>query len=58
VDGEKKRTSLGEKIVKEIKRTTREDFSSEEKIRVVLNGLEGNAEKERLAATCVCTNFG
>ena len=33
------RKSPGEKIVKEIKRATRKQYSSEEKIRIVLDGL-------------------
>jgi transposase-like protein len=39
--------SPGEKIVKDIKRATRKHYSSEEKIRIVLDGLRGedsNAE--------------
>ena len=35
------RKSPGEKIVKEIKRATRKQYSSEEKIRIVLDGLRG-----------------
>ncbi len=35
------RKSLGEKIVKDIKRATRKHNSSEEKIRIVLDGLRG-----------------
>ncbi|GEM_PF-835618 len=33
------RKSLGEKIVKDIKRATRKQYSSEEKIRIILDGL-------------------
>ena len=33
--------SPGEKIVKDIKRATRKQYSSEEKIRIVLDGLRG-----------------
>ncbi|MFC6638966.1 hypothetical protein GV827_18875 [Sulfitobacter sp. JBTF-M27] len=33
--------SPGERIVKEIKRATRKQYSSEEKIRIVLDGLRG-----------------
>ena len=33
--------SPGEKIVKDIKRATRKNYSSEEKIRIVLDGLRG-----------------
>ena len=36
------RKSPGEKIVKEIKRATRKQYSSEEKIRIVLDGLRGD----------------
>ena len=35
--------SAGEKIVKDIKRATRKHYSSEEKIRIVLDGLRGEA---------------
>ncbi len=35
------RKSPGEKIVKDIKRATRKHYSSEEKIRIVLDGLPG-----------------
>ena len=35
------RKSAGEKIVKDIKRATRKHYSSEEKIRIVLDGLRG-----------------
>ena len=34
-------SSPGEKIVKDIKRATRKQYSSEEKIRIVLDGLRG-----------------
>ncbi|WP_424978388.1 transposase, partial [Leisingera sp. S232] len=33
--------SPGEKVVKDIKRATRKQYSAEEKIRIVLNGLRG-----------------
>ena len=33
--------SPGEKIIKDIKRATRKHYSSEEKIRIVLDGLRG-----------------
>ncbi len=36
------RKSPGEKIVKDIKRATRKHYSSEEKIRIVLDGLRGD----------------
>ncbi|WP_394180201.1 hypothetical protein [Yoonia maritima] len=35
------RKSPGEKIVKDIKRATRKHYSSEEKIRILLDGLRG-----------------
>jgi transposase-like protein len=37
------RKSPGETIVKDIKRATRKHYSSEEKIRIVLDGLRGEA---------------
>ena len=43
------RKSPGEKIVKEIKRATRKQYSSEEKIRVVLDGLRG---EDSIAEVC------
>ena len=39
----------GEKIVKDIKRATRKHYSSEEKIRIVLDGLRGEDSRECLA---------
>jgi len=41
--------SPGEKIVKEIKRATRKHYSSEEKIRIVLDGLRG---EDSIAELC------
>ncbi len=41
--------SPGEKIVKDIKRATRKHYSSEEKIRIVLDGLRGE-DNETLSA--------
>ena len=41
--------SHGEKIVKDIKRATRKHYSSEEKIRIVLEGLRG---EDRIAELC------
>ena len=41
--------SPGEKIVKDIKRATRKQYSSEEKIRIVLDGLRGEDSRECLA---------
>ena len=43
------RRSPGEKIVKDIKRATRKHYSSEEKIRIVLDGLCG---KDSIAELC------
>ncbi len=43
------RRSLGEKIVKDIKRATRKQYSSEEKIRIVLDGLRG---EDSIAELC------
>ena len=43
------RKSPGEKIVKDIKRATRKQYSSEEKIRIVLDGLRGE-NNETLSA--------
>ena len=39
----------GERIVKDIKRKTRKQYSAEEKIRIVLDGLRG---KESVAELC------
>ena len=41
--------SPGEKIVKDIKRATRKHYSSEEKIRIVLDGLKG---EDSIAELC------
>ena len=43
-----KQTS-GERIVKDIKRKTRKQYSAEEKIRIVLDGLRG---EESIAELC------
>ena len=43
------RKSPGEKIVKDIKRATRKHYSSEEKIRIVLDGLRG---EDSIAKLC------
>ena len=42
-----------EKIVREIKRTTRHNFSDEEKIRIVLEGLGGEecSEQQKAASS-------
>lgn len=45
------RNSLGEKNVKDIKRATRKQYSSEEKIQIVLDGLRG---KDSIAELCRC----
>jgi transposase len=41
--------SPGAKIVKDIKRATRKQYSSEEKIRIVLDGLRG---EDSIAELC------
>ena len=43
------RKSPGEQIVKDIKRATRKHYSSEEKIRIVLDGLRG---EDSIAELC------
>jgi transposase len=43
------RSTIPEKVVKEIQRRTRRKFSSEEKVRVVLEGLRG---EESIAELC------
>ena len=43
------RKSPGEKIVNDIKRATRKHYSSEEKIRIVLDGLRG---EDSIAELC------
>ncbi len=43
------RQSVGEKIVKDIKRATRKQYSSIEKIRIVLDGLRG---EESISVLC------
>ena len=45
------RTNPVEKIVKDIKRATRKHYSSEEKIRIVLDGLRG---EDSIAELCRC----
>jgi len=44
-----KHTQTAESIVKEIKRKTRRKFSSEEKIRIIIEGLRG---EDSIAAIC------
>ncbi|EEE37545.1 hypothetical protein RKLH11_1381 [Rhodobacteraceae bacterium KLH11] len=41
--------SYGEKVVKDIRRATRKQYSAEEKIRIVLDSLKG---EESIAALC------
>ena len=43
------KTTSGERIVKDIKRKTRKQYSAEEKIRIVLDGLRG---EESIAELC------
>jgi len=45
----KSKQSSGERIVKDIKRKTRKQYSAEEKIRIVLDGLRG---EESIAELC------
>ena len=45
----KSKQSAGERIVKDIKRKTRKQYSAEEKIRIVLDGLRG---EESIAELC------
>ena len=45
----KTRQASGEQIVKDIKRKTRKQYSAEEKIRIVLDGLRG---EESVAELC------
>ena len=44
-----KKKKSADKIIKEIKRNTRRKFSSEEKIRIVLEGMRG---EDSIAAIC------
>ena len=43
------KSTSGERIVKDIKRQTRKQYSAEEKIRIVLDGLRG---EESIAELC------
>ena len=43
------RKSHGEKVVKDIRRATRRQYSAEEKIRIVLDGLKG---EDTIAELC------
>jgi len=43
------KSTHGERIVKDIKRKTRKQYSAEEKIRIVLDGLRG---EESVAELC------
>jgi len=45
----KTRQTSGEQIIKDIKRKTRKQYSAEEKIRIVLDGLRG---EESVAELC------
>ena len=45
----KSKSSHGDRIVKDIKRSTRKQYSAEEKIRIVLDGLRG---EESIAEIC------
>ena len=42
------RKSHGEKVVKDIRRATRKQYSAEEKIRIVLDGLKGEDSSAEL----------
>lgn len=42
------RKSHGEKVVNDIRRTTRKQYSAEEKIRIVPNGLKGQGSIAKL----------
>ena len=42
------RTSSSEKIIRDIKRNTRKQYSAEEKIRIVLDGVRGEASMAEL----------
>ncbi len=45
----KSKTSHGERVVKDIKRKTRKQYSAEEKIKIVLNGLRS---EDSIAELC------
>ncbi len=51
--------SYGEKVVKDIRRATRKQYSAEEKIRIVLDGLKGEdsiaelCRREGIAQSCI-----
>ena len=48
-----------EAVVKEIRRQTRRKFSTEEKIRIVLEGLRGEVSIAELCRRCTSSNqFG
>jgi len=47
------KTTQGERIVKDIKRKTRRQYSAEEKIRIVLDGLRG---EESVAELCITSH--
>ena len=46
---EQRKQSHGEKVVKDIRRATRKQYSAEEKIRIVLDGLKG---EDSIAELC------
>jgi len=47
------KTTHGDRIVKDIKRKTRKQYSAEEKIRIVLDGLRGTESVAELAVSKV-----
>ncbi len=49
------RKSPGEKLVKDIKRATRKQYSSEEKIRIILDGVNGRVKVSQRAVQNVAT---
>ena len=51
------RCSASEKIVKDIKRAARKQYSSEEKIRIVLDGLRGEDSIAELCPTHQSLSF-
>ena len=51
-----KQTS-GERIVKDIKRKTRKQYSAEEKIRILLDGLRGEENISELCRIEICSTF-
>ena len=51
------RTSSSEKIIRDIKRNTRKQTSAEEKIRIVLDGVRGEASIAELWVTFKCKTW-